>query len=68
MGKSMKRQKPQKTNTVNCPQYSIAPFDDWDWLAMIPMPGAVVPEWLRLPTDDPEWLPEPPKLTNGKEG
>lgn len=33
------------------------PFDDWDHARMEPRPDAVIPEWLSLPSDDPNWRP-----------
>jgi len=45
--------------------YAHHPFDDWDELSMIPF-DRPIPEWLRLPTDDPDWMPEHWKSHNSK--
>ena len=37
---------------------TVVPFEFEHGAECEPRPGWVVPEWLRLPTDDPEWLPE----------
>ena len=30
---------------------------DGDAARCVPNPGTVIPDWLLLPTDDPEWVP-----------
>jgi len=37
--------------------YAVEPFDDWDEARMVPQPDAVIPEEVRLPTDDEDWQP-----------
>jgi len=56
-----KPERPWKIMAFTGYAYIVEPFDferDGDHARMIPDPIWKSPEWLALPTDDPEWMPE----------
>ena len=48
----------RENNSNTIPRNAIEPFDAWDFSVTIPDPTWKIPEWLALPTDDPEWMPD----------